>query len=78
MTPWIAALQAGMIAREHFQKLHPDDRALLRALVAKSKGMPKNLTLKERNEVRRIVTELDAKGAVFKLAPVGRRMRGRR
>ena len=75
LSPWIAALQAGFIAREHYLKLQPDDRVLLRQLIAKSKGLPRNLTVKERTEVRRIVAELDAKGAVWKLAPVGRRLR---
>jgi hypothetical protein len=79
LTPWIAALQAGFIAREHYLRLEPQDRALLRRLITKSKGLPKNLTLKERNEVRRIVADLDARGAVWKLAPVGKRLRsGRR
>lgn len=79
LSPWIAALQAGAIAREHYLRLTPDDRALLKDLIARSKGLPKNLTLTERNELRRIVAELDAKGAAWKLAPVGKRMRrGRR
>lgn len=79
LSPWIAALQAGFIAREHYLKLSAEDRVLLRGLIAKSKGLPKNLTAKERTEVRRIVAELDAKGAVWKLAPVGKRLRsGRR
>jgi hypothetical protein len=79
LSPWVAALQAGFIAREHYLQLHPEDRALLRDLVAKSKGLPRNLTVAERGEVRRIVAELDARGAVWKLAPVGKRLRtGRR
>jgi hypothetical protein len=75
LSPLIAALQAGFIAREHWLRLEPDDRVTLRRLIAKSKGLPKNLTIKERNEVRRIVTDLDAKGAAWKLAPVGKRLR---
>ncbi|WP_354697652.1 hypothetical protein DSM112329_03288 [Paraconexibacter sp. AEG42_29] len=79
LTPWIAALQAGFIAREHFQKLTPADRVLLKDLVTKSRGLPRNLTANEKAEVRRIVGELDAKGAVWKLAPVGKRLgKGRR
>lgn len=79
LSPWIAALQAGFIAREHYLRLEPADRVTLRRLIAKSKGLPKNLTTKERSEVRRIVAELDAKGAAWKLAPVGKRLRtGRR
>jgi hypothetical protein len=78
LSPWIAALQAGAIAREHYLRLAPEDRLLLRELIARSKGMPKNLTLKERNELRRIVADLDAKGAAWKLAPVSKRMRGKR
>jgi hypothetical protein len=79
ISPWIAALQAGFIAREHYLRLDPADRVRLRTLITKSKGVPKNLTTGERDEVRRIVAELDARGAVWKLAPVGRRLRsGRR
>ncbi len=75
VSPLIAVLQVGFIAREHWMRLEPEDRVVLRALITKSKGQPKNLTLKERDEVRRIVADLDAKGAVWKLAPVGRRLR---
>lgn len=79
LSPWIAALQAGFIAREHFLKLTPADRVLLKDLIVKSKGLPRNLTPKEQGEVRRIVGELDARGAVWKLAPVGKRLgKGRR
>jgi len=75
LSPLVAVLQAGFIAREHWNKLEPKDRAELRRLISKSKGQPKNLTLKERGEVKRIVGLLDAKGAVWKLAPVGKRLR---
>jgi hypothetical protein len=75
LSPLVAAMQAGFIAHEHWMKLAADDRRVLLSLVAKSKGMPKNLTIKERNELRRIVTLLDAKAAVWKLAPVGRKLR---
>ena len=75
LSPIVAVLQAGFIAREHWLRLSPSDRVILRRLIAKSKGVPKNLTIKERAEVRRIVGELDAKGAAWKLAPVGKRLR---
>lgn len=75
LSPLVAVLQAGFIAREHWNKLDPADRVTLRRLITKSKGQPKNLTDKERTEVKRIVAALDAKGAVWKLAPVGRRLR---
>jgi hypothetical protein len=75
LTPLIAALQVGLIAREHWMRLAPKDRAILRELIAKSKGLPKNLTIKERNELRRIVGELDARSAAWKLAPVGKKLR---
>jgi len=75
LSPLVAVLQAGFIAREHWGRLVPADRVLLRRLLAKSKGQPRNLTPKERDEVRRIVSDLDAKGAVWKLAPVGRKLR---
>jgi hypothetical protein len=75
LSPLVAAMQAAFIAHEHWMKVSPDDRRALLALIAKSKGVPKNLTIKERNEVRRIVSALDAKAAVWKLAPVGRKLR---
>ncbi|MCW2998336.1 MAG: hypothetical protein JWN65_1885 [Solirubrobacterales bacterium] len=75
LSPLIAALQAGAIAREHWMRLSSEDRATVRRLIAKSKGLPKNLTIKERNEVRRILAGLDAKGAAWKLAPVGKKLR---
>lgn len=74
LSPLLAALQAGSIAREHWMKLTPEDRTQLRTLVTKSKGQPKNLSVAERNEVKRIVGEFDAKGAAWKLAPVGKKL----
>ncbi len=75
LSPLVAAMQAGFIAHEHWMKLTPADRRALLSLIAKSKGVPKNLTAKERGEVRRIVSLLDAKAAVWKLAPVSRKLR---
>ncbi len=75
LSPLVAAMQAGFIAHEHWTKLTAEDRRALLSLIAKSKGVPKNLTVSERDEVRRIVSRLDAKAAVWKLAPVSRKLR---
>ncbi len=76
LSPLVATMQAGFIAHEHWMKLPAADRRALLSLIAKSRGMPRNLTAAERSEVRRIVSLLDAKAAVWKLAPVGKRLRG--
>ncbi len=75
LSPLVATMQAGFIAHEHWMKLTAADRRALLSLIAKSKGLPKNLTTKERTELRRIVALLDAKAAVWKLAPVGKKLR---
>lgn len=79
LSPLLAAAQVGFIAHEHYKLLDAQDRLRLKDLVLKSKGLPANLTAREKDELKAIVGKLDAKSAVWKLAPVGKGLRrGRR
>jgi hypothetical protein len=76
--PWLIVLQAGMIANEHWQKLSANERSRLADLIRVSKGSPKNLSAKERAEVKRLARKLDIPGVGKTLLPMAARGRGRR
>jgi hypothetical protein len=59
MTWVIVAGQAALATRRHLQNLSPDERRRLAAIVRKSKGRPSNVTQRERDELRRIVSKLE-------------------
>jgi hypothetical protein len=68
--PWLMALQMALIANEHWtENLSAPERARLRRLLAKSKGLPRNLTEKERAEVKKLVGKLDVPGVGRKVLP---------
>jgi hypothetical protein len=78
--PWLMALQAAQVANQHWsEQLSAPERTRLKRLLAKSKGLPNNLTQKERDEVKRLVGKLDIPSAGRKLVPfaVGARTRRR-
>lgn len=60
--PWFIALQLALAAGRQWSELPPRDRERLRALLAKSKGLPTNLSAREREELRRIARKLDLPG----------------
>ena len=64
-----------VIARDHWEKLTPGERAHLSALVRKSRGRPGNLTRGERADMRRLATKLDLPALGRNVAPVARRLR---
>ena len=64
-----------VIAREHWDKLTPGERAHLSALVRKSRGRPGNLTARERSDLRRLAAKLDLPALGRSVAPVARRLR---
>lgn len=66
-----------VIARDHWGKLTPGERAHLSALVRKSRGRRANLTARERAELRRLAAKLDLPGLGRSMAPVARRLRPR-
>lgn len=67
--PWMLVLEAAMIARDHWGRLHPQDRSELQRIIRQSKGRPQNLTANERAELLRIVRLLDPLTAGRKLLP---------
>lgn len=77
--PWLMAMQAALVANEHWtEQLSAQERTRLRRLLVKSKGRPSNLTVKERQDVRRLVGKLDVPGAGRKLLPFAAGGRKRR
>jgi hypothetical protein len=75
--PWAVVLELMVIARDHWDKLTPGERAHLSALVRKSRGRPGNLTARERADLRRLAAKLDLPGLGRSVAPVARRLRPR-
>ena len=76
--PWLALLDAGQVAREHWSKLTPSERSKLGVLVRKSKGRLSNLSVRERADLRRLVTKLELPDAGKKLVPFAGQLRRRR
>jgi hypothetical protein len=75
--PWAVLLELAVLAREHWDRLTPGERAHLAALVRKSRARPGNLTPAERRDVRRLAAKLDLPTLGRNLAPVARRLRPR-
>lgn len=76
--PWLLLLDAGKVAREHWQKLTPSERSKLGRLIKKSKGRLSNLTARERVELRRLANKLDLPDAAKKMLPFGGALRRKR
>lgn len=76
--PWVMALQAGLLAREHWLKLEPADRAELQQLIRKSKGRASNLTAKERERAKALVDKLELAAFGKSLVPVATGLRRKR
>ncbi len=79
--PWFIVAQAALAANAHWKQLEPGDRARLTQLLKRSKGLPANLSAKEREEVRLLIGRLDLATLGRELVPFamrGARRRGRR
>ena len=76
--PWVMALQAGMIAREHWAKLERDDRAELQSLIRKSRGRASNLSAAERARARALIDKLELGTFGKRLVPVATGLRRKR
>ena len=74
---WAVLLDALVIARDHWEKLTPGERAHVAALVRKSRGRPGNLTPDERRDLRRLAAKLDLPALGRDLAPIAQRLRTR-
>jgi hypothetical protein len=76
--PWAILLELGVTVRDAWMKLTPGERAHLTNLVKKSQGRPGNLTAREREDVKRLVRKMEPAALGRRLAPLGRKARGRR
>jgi len=73
-------MQVGLVAGERWRSLSPKERARLSQLVRDSRGRLGNLSVRERDEFRKLVRKLDLKRMGRELVPIvrGRRRRKRR
>jgi hypothetical protein len=77
--PWLMAVQAALTANEHWtEQLSAPERKRLLRLLTQSKGLPRNLSEKERAEVKKLVGKLDLPAAGRKLLPFAATGRKRR
>jgi hypothetical protein len=76
--PWLALLDAGQVAREHWAKLTAAERSKLGSLLKKSRGRLSNLSVRERAELRRLVNKLELPEAGKKLVPFAGQLRRKR
>jgi hypothetical protein len=76
--PWFLIAQAAVQAGEHWKRLSASERSKLQKLVKKSRGLPRNLTPKERDELKRLVGKLDLPGLGRDMLPIAGRRRRRR
>jgi hypothetical protein len=76
--PWAGLLRVGVVVGKRVAGLPAKDRARLGRLLRDSKGRPGSLGAKEREELRRLVGKLDAKGITRELLPMLGGGRGRR
>jgi hypothetical protein len=67
--PWMLLYELATVAHAQWQDLPAGDRAKLSRLLTKSRGVPTNLTARERAEVKRILAKVDLKQAARQLVP---------
>lgn len=75
--PWALALDAAMVVNSHWRELKESERSRAGELIRKSKGNPRNLGKRERDELRKIAGKLDFPGMARDLVPFTRRLRKR-
>jgi hypothetical protein len=70
----LSAAEVAMLARDHYTRLSPAERARLRHLVKTGRGRTDRLTDRERNELESLITKLAPRelfgGAADRLSPV--------
>jgi hypothetical protein len=73
----IIVAEVALIAKRHLDKLGPGEAGELRGLLVKSKGRPGNLSSRERNRIKELVTKLEpgafAKSAATTSVPFGKK-----
>jgi hypothetical protein len=75
--PWALVLDVAVVVNSHWQGLKESERRRAAELIRKSKGNPRTLTKRERDELRKIADRLDVPGMARDLIPFARRLRKR-
>jgi hypothetical protein len=75
--PWLLLYELATVAHAQWQDLPPADRDKLTRLAVKSRGLPTNLTARERAEVKRILRRVDLQHVARQVLPkaIARRAR---
>lgn len=77
--PWLLVFQAARAAQAHLLDVTtPADRRRVKEIVGRSKGDPRQVTQRDRDELQRIARNLDLRRLAGELAPLGMRHRRRR
>jgi hypothetical protein len=61
--PWAVLLQGGVVIGKRWRSLSEKDRGRISGLIRRSRGVPGNLSAKERAELKRLLGKLDVKAA---------------
>jgi hypothetical protein len=61
--PWAVLLQGGVVLNKRWRVLSAKDRGRISELIRRSRGVPGNLSMKERAELKRLLGKLDVKAA---------------
>jgi hypothetical protein len=81
VAPWLILFEVLRAGRDHWDKLDPDDRARVSALMRRTRGNPRNLTGADRDELRDLGRRLHLGRLVAAMAGAavaGRRRHGSR
>lgn len=76
--PWATLLQGTVIVGRRWAALSAKERTRFTELVQKSRGRIRNLSVKERLELRKLAHKLDVRGMGDELLALRRRRRSRR
>ncbi|HEU0317968.1 MAG TPA: hypothetical protein VFR49_11605 [Solirubrobacteraceae bacterium] len=76
--PWMLLYELATVAHAQWQELPAADRDKLTRLAVKSRGLPTNLTARERAEVKRILGRIDLQHVVRQVVPKALMGRSRR
>jgi hypothetical protein len=81
VAPWLILFEVLRAGRDHWGELDPGDRARVSALMRRTRGNPRNLTVADRDELRDLGRRLRLGRLVASMAGAavaGRRRHGRR
>lgn len=68
--PWPVLVRGGAVAGRRWRALAEKDRRRILELARRSRGLPRNLTSRERTELRKLLAKIDARAAARELLMV--------